>query len=331
MEHTRRILEKDEIRVLAYDSELTRNSGVLACRTKILQLSDVDPNGTLSYAAISYVWGDPGITSPLICDGATVSVTSNLLEALSTIWKGYPWRQLWADAISITQDNLAERNHQVSLMGDIFRSADNVFVSLGPALRGGNLYWNLLKSFMTRGRFDGEEFEEQLDEFMEGADNELAMGFDDLIHRPWFRRAWVSAFLSFGLDCPYTSSLRQKSLLNLLIYYGTNLLIAILQEDLSRNPSGQDCDCLLRRLVHVVERVRRVSARFQQNRRLPKQIFYPPYLFETASIQVHCVGYARSRNAEIDEQDQPSTIGIQKASSGSPCGWMAKRRDGCSR
>lgn len=102
--------------------------------------------------------------------------------------------QLWADALSITQDNLVERNHQVSLMGDIFRSANHVYVSFGPALRGRNQFWALLQSFMSDGNFDSEEFEDQLDEFMEGLSNELTIGFYDLIQRPWFRRVWVSKF-----------------------------------------------------------------------------------------------------------------------------------------
>lgn len=102
--------------------------------------------------------------------------------------------QLWADAISITQDNLVERNHQVSLMGDIYRSASLVFVSLGPVLNGRNQFWALLQSFVSDGNFDSEEFEDQLDDFMEGLWNDLAIGLDDLIQRPWFRRAWVRKF-----------------------------------------------------------------------------------------------------------------------------------------
>ncbi|RYP77101.1 hypothetical protein DL771_001391 [Monosporascus sp. 5C6A] len=76
-------------------------------------------------------------------------------------------------------------------MGDIFRSANLVFVSLGPILRGRNRFWALLQSFVSRGDFASEEFEDELDEFMEGVSNDLAMGFDDLIQRPWFRRAWT--------------------------------------------------------------------------------------------------------------------------------------------
>ncbi|KAM5366828.1 hypothetical protein ACJZ2D_010368 [Fusarium nematophilum] len=196
---SRRTLEKDEIRLLIYDEAQSQTSGLVACQTRILQVSHVNHGVALPYAALSYVWGDATITRPLICDGIRIQVTVNLEEALSVIWRAYPGVQLWADALSITQDNLAERNHQVSLMGDIFRSANRVLVSLGPALRGRNQFWDLLQSFVSNGDFDSEEFEDQLDGFMEGQANDLALGFNDLIQRPWFRRAWAPS-LTIRLD-----------------------------------------------------------------------------------------------------------------------------------
>ena len=186
-----RALEEDEIRLLIYDEKQSQRSSCLACQTKILKLSHVNNGASLPYAALSYVWGDAKITQPLICDGVEKQVTLSLYQALSLVWRAYPATQLWADALSITQDNLNERNHQVSLMGDIFRSAERVFVSLGPALEGDNHFWSLLQSFATTRSFESEEFEEQLDEFIWGQSNKLSLGLNDLIQRPWFRRAWV--------------------------------------------------------------------------------------------------------------------------------------------
>jgi Heterokaryon incompatibility protein (HET) len=185
------ILAEDEIRVLEYDATQSGSSGLLACRKRIIKLADVNGE-TGPYAALSYVWGDPALTQPIICDGMTISITSNLRNALSTIWKAHPSTHLWADALSITQDNLMERNQQVSLMAGIFRSAHIVFVSLGPSLRGDNRFWVLLQSFVSTGSFGGQDFEDELDEFMERQPNKLAIGLYDLIQRPWFRRAWVS-------------------------------------------------------------------------------------------------------------------------------------------
>ncbi|KAH8886915.1 hypothetical protein GQ53DRAFT_656833, partial [Thozetella sp. PMI_491] len=188
---SRLTLEKDEIRILEHDAQLSQSSGHLACRTRILHLAPASRGEALPYAALSYVWGNPKVTQPLICDGVTMQVTLSLWEALSTIWRAHPSMQLWADALSITQDNVLERNHQVSLMGDIFQSANHVFVSLGPALKGRNRFWALLQSFVSDGNFDSDEFEDQLDNFMQGQSNDLATGLIDLIQRPWFRRAWT--------------------------------------------------------------------------------------------------------------------------------------------
>lgn len=186
-----RILADNETRVLEYDVTQSDSSGLLSCRKRIIQLADVNGKNR-PYAALSYVWGDPTLTKPIICDGMTISITSNLRNALLTIWKAHPSTHLWADALSITQDNLMERNQQVSLMAGIFQSAHIVFVSLGPSLRGDNRFWVLLQSFVSTGSFDNQEFEDELDEFMEGQPNKLAIGLHDLIQRPWFRRAWVS-------------------------------------------------------------------------------------------------------------------------------------------
>lgn len=189
---SRRTLGNDEIRLLIYDKKQSRRSGVIACKTVISTLSDINRRAARPYAALSYVWGDAAITKPLICDGVGEQITVNLHHALSAIWNKYPKMHLWADALSITQDNLAERNHQVSLMGNIFRSASRVFVSLGPPLNGDNWVWSFLQRFGDEDASTGRaEFGEWGHKFMEAVDNRLAREVDDLIKRPWFRRAWV--------------------------------------------------------------------------------------------------------------------------------------------
>ncbi|KAK0704005.1 hypothetical protein B0T26DRAFT_876848 [Lasiosphaeria miniovina] len=65
--------------------------------------------------------------------------------------------RLWADAIGITQDGLAERSHQVSLMGSIYKSAEYV-VWIGRELAGDNRFWAFLQSYVSEGNFDSPEF-----------------------------------------------------------------------------------------------------------------------------------------------------------------------------
>jgi hypothetical protein len=99
--------------------------------------------------------------------------------------------RLWADALCIRQDNVAERNQQVLMMGDIFGLAENVFVWLGEALAGGGRFWTMLERWTQTLNFDDAEYEEEIEELLNGQQNALAMGLDDLVHRPWFTRAWT--------------------------------------------------------------------------------------------------------------------------------------------
>lgn len=188
---SRRTLGTDEIRLLMYDEEQSQRLGLLACQTRIQRLYCVNTGAAVPYAALSYVWGDAAITKPLICDAVEVQVTLNLHYALSVIWNAYPGIYLWADALSITQDNLTERNQQVSRMGEIYRSAVRVLVSLGPPLRGDNRFWELLQGFASYEQEDMEEYVDQVGQLMEGQPNGLTMGLHDLIDCDWFQRAWV--------------------------------------------------------------------------------------------------------------------------------------------
>ena len=48
-------------------------------------------------------------------------------------------RNIWIDALSINQPNTMERNHQVQMMGNIYKDAERVIVWLGPA-KGGSAF-----------------------------------------------------------------------------------------------------------------------------------------------------------------------------------------------
>jgi uncharacterized membrane protein YqaE (UPF0057 family) len=84
------------------------------------------------YAALSYVWGNPSITTPVIVNGRSVLVTTNLEAALrrfSTHFDDIFY--LWADALCIDQNNVPERNAQVQMMKYIYKSCVTVMGWLG--------------------------------------------------------------------------------------------------------------------------------------------------------------------------------------------------------
>jgi hypothetical protein len=99
------------------------------------------------YIALSYTWGNPNDTLPILCDGRVISVTRNLREALwrfredrrrmvrlkSSIKSRGQLLHFWVDAICINQTDNKEKSHQVALMAKIYQRARHVFVWLGPA------------------------------------------------------------------------------------------------------------------------------------------------------------------------------------------------------
>jgi hypothetical protein len=60
-------------------------------------------------------------------------VTANCEAALRKLRNRDSERILWIDAICINQDKTLERNHQVTLMRDIYSKASRVVVWLGKA------------------------------------------------------------------------------------------------------------------------------------------------------------------------------------------------------
>ncbi|KAK4446584.1 heterokaryon incompatibility protein-domain-containing protein [Podospora aff. communis PSN243] len=83
------------------------------------------------YDALSYAWGDPNITAPILLNGQEKQVTVNLQSALRHLRHESEPVTLWADAVCINQDDIAERSHQVGQMGHIYSTARSVLVWLG--------------------------------------------------------------------------------------------------------------------------------------------------------------------------------------------------------
>ena len=71
------------------------------------------------------------LSHEIICNGYPISMTENLHHALLQLRQMADVRYLWIDAICTNQSNLREREQQVSIMGDIIASAEEVVVWLG--------------------------------------------------------------------------------------------------------------------------------------------------------------------------------------------------------
>jgi hypothetical protein len=85
-----------------------------------------------SYTCLSYIWGSPVPCQTILINGKTFQVRQNLYNFLDTVrTKSTPTLSFWIDALSIDQQNISERNHQVAQMGQIFSRAQSVQLWLG--------------------------------------------------------------------------------------------------------------------------------------------------------------------------------------------------------
>ena len=109
-----------------------RHDSELQTRLFEVSLSNAPP-----YEAISYAWEGQSPSEKILCDGKQLVVTENCAIALRRFRPDLPQetRLVWIDFVCINQNSLAERNHQVQLMGEIYRKATQVLVWLGEPIK----------------------------------------------------------------------------------------------------------------------------------------------------------------------------------------------------
>ncbi|KAK4900048.1 hypothetical protein LTR27_002811 [Elasticomyces elasticus] len=117
--------EKRQIRLLTVQKgEL---EGDLACSLDVVSLDDA-----IDFTALSYVWGTEQPVCSIQVDGHTLWIRPNLhaylILAADEQTKG---RGIFVDAISINQNDTAERSSQVALMGTVYGQADEDVVWFG--------------------------------------------------------------------------------------------------------------------------------------------------------------------------------------------------------
>ncbi|CAG9975654.1 unnamed protein product [Clonostachys byssicola] len=96
------------------------------------QLQVVSLHSTPPYESLSYAWGAPEFTEPILVNEQTLFVTPNLDSALRALRHEEIPRLLWIDAICINQRSPRERGHQVTLMRTIYSKCERDLLWLGP-------------------------------------------------------------------------------------------------------------------------------------------------------------------------------------------------------
>lgn len=84
---------------------------MIQCLLEVFYLSEVSTS-SLSYNALSYVWGSEPFFDAISCNGKPLNVTLSLSETLRQLFlydKRDPQRRpIWIDAICLNQQNLTE-------------------------------------------------------------------------------------------------------------------------------------------------------------------------------------------------------------------------------
>lgn len=125
----------DHIRLMEI---LPGHSDMIECRLHVASL----PQDRYTYCALSYTWAlrsnlgrDDETKIWIKVNGVSIQVSFNLATALHRLRFADASRIVWADALCINQDDVAERNHQVGKMKSIYENAFSLVIWLGPGRR----------------------------------------------------------------------------------------------------------------------------------------------------------------------------------------------------
>ena len=192
----------------------------LSIRKKLLTKTQIP-----DFEALSYAWGDASDRqdvfvqkrTKLAATGTypssrrtTLSITSNLSQALRYIrYKEQP-RVLWVDAVCVDQQNLDERGKQVTRMPDIYRSAKGVIAWLGPESSTSPLAMKIIVHIGSEITIDFKQLKLNLTSdsyhsfkhFHESLqlDKKAYRAIRELLDRSWFERLWILQELYLGRD-----------------------------------------------------------------------------------------------------------------------------------
>lgn len=163
------------------------------------QVVHVDLDDDPTYLAISYAWGEKSVVGHFLDpDGIETPLGHSqvILDILDTLVPPDGTLYLWIDAICINQEDPGERASQVTIMGDIYRKAQQVIIFLGTADDASTRAMDLLQ--LTRGFIQAngdvlpalriEDFEQR--SLGAGIPPASWAAVAQLLSRPWFTRGW---------------------------------------------------------------------------------------------------------------------------------------------
>ncbi|KAH7083557.1 heterokaryon incompatibility protein-domain-containing protein [Paraphoma chrysanthemicola] len=152
------------------------------------------------YETLSYVWGTTVQDAKLtLLDGTFVRITQVLEVVLPKLVHHCETEYVWIDQICIDQNNVEERGHQISIMGNIYSNCVQVIVRLDVAGWLGEWLRSILKTahrsldkaISTPDLAALEAHMSSLENTVPYGAYSILRGFWLILVSDWFSRAWV--------------------------------------------------------------------------------------------------------------------------------------------
>lgn len=162
-----------------------------AIRCQIMHCTLDDPE--FAYIAISYAWGDIGDKRSIRIRDADrdeeveINITASLEAALRAVRKRDDRVYVWADALSIDQQNWVEKKEQVRKMTQIYQKAKRVAIWLGPEADDSELALALIQKVGTGTKLPSHIDKQTASPFTKAHLAATAALFD----RDYWYRLWV--------------------------------------------------------------------------------------------------------------------------------------------
>ncbi len=165
------------------------------CELEVVELEPAE------FVAVSYEWGDSRNQRWMILNGYRVKIGENAHTALRYFRQGGIDELLWLDAISINQLDIAERNHQVTLMRSIYTDAIGVLHWLGEQSRSDGYAFRILTdmaNLVDKDMYQGLDGYEDRVQPATTFDNEAYQIILDFLDKTIWHRLWIVQEIALG-------------------------------------------------------------------------------------------------------------------------------------
>jgi hypothetical protein len=129
---------KYHIRIVGLQPYIQNSKEPIVAFLKVVSMSRMDTWVHGSYEAISYTWG-PEPTISIEVDGVALDIRQNLHQCLLRLRRPDKTRFLWNDFLCIDQHDQKEKARQVSIIGNIFKTAERVLAWVGEHENGSEM------------------------------------------------------------------------------------------------------------------------------------------------------------------------------------------------